>query len=107
MPRVRGSAVALPALGGQQETAQSCGAGLASAGPSPPRAAVARPRCACAERARQLRRSRNAAPLYARSALTSGARGSRAERAPAVGVSAKTPSALCWRPGARRMAGAA
>ena len=40
MPVFVGSAVALPALGGQQETAQSCGAGLASAGPSPPRAAV-------------------------------------------------------------------
>ena len=68
---------------------------------------AAQPQPAHAQRARQLRRSRNAAPVNARSALTSEARGSRAERAPAVGASAKTPSALCWRPGARRMTGAA
>ena len=60
---------------------------------------------ACAKRARQLRRSRNAAPLCARSALTSEARGSRAESAPAGGASAKTTRARCWRTGARRICG--
>ena len=58
---------------------------------------------ACAQRARQLRRSRNAAPLCARSALTSAARRSRAERAPAGAANAKTTRGRCWRPGARRM----